>query len=101
MHWCALKGRSANWKMLFRNLSIPAGYLTSPLSHRPYTDISSTGFSLCCFAFCSIAKKAHRLKPVLLNPLGEEIENFLIPFERRNQIRADNPGTASGARPVE
>src|SRR5258706_4603358 len=47
MHWCALKGRWASWKMPFKNLSIPARYLTSSMSHRPYRDISSTGFRVC------------------------------------------------------
>src|SRR5258708_18047485 len=87
--------------MPFKNLSIPAGYLTLRLTHRPCRGISSAGFSLCGFDVCSIAKKAHRLKPALPNPLGEEIEDFLIPFERRNQVRAGNSGTARGARPVE
>ena len=31
---------------------------------------------------------------------GEKVENFLVPFERRNQVRAGDPGISRGARPV-
>ena len=31
---------------------------------------------------------------------GEKVEDFLIPFERRNQVRTGNPRIARGARPV-
>jgi hypothetical protein len=31
---------------------------------------------------------------------GEKVENFLVPFERRNQVRTGNPGISRRARPV-